>query len=123
MFAVAAVVLGGFTLYNLAGTKSANHAQDPQKRLQNEEGNAHQAYKMNEVLTSFMAPLLEYPTRWMVSYTTSRKAKAFMEQQSGCYSSSKKATNDIIEQNLRRGSGMPTRINADQQVSYAGYQS
>jgi hypothetical protein len=123
MFAVAAVVLGGFTLYNLAGTKTSTHAQDPQKRLQNEDGNAHQKYKMNEVLTSFMAPLLDYPTRWMVDYTTHRKVLARLNQESKCYSTSKKATNDIIDQNLRRGSGMPTRINAENQVSYAGYQT
>ena len=122
-FLVAATLLGGFTLYNLAGTKNTLHVASPQERLDNTPGNKHGNYKIYELFTTYMAPLLNYPTPWMATETYSKRVRARMRQASDDKMISKMGTVEVAQNNYHRYQGHRDAIGKDNSVSATSYWS
>ena len=106
-FTFAAIVLGGFTLYNLSN-KNTLFITDPQKRLENTPGNKHANIKLSELLT-FWKPMVDPERdRWMATKTYAKRVKA-REMAGSNYVMSQKMGSAVVQvNNYQKGSGKMT---------------
>jgi hypothetical protein len=119
-FVVAALVLGGFTLYNLSN-KSTSFTTDPQKRLANDPGNAHVNIKLNELLT-FWNPIKQPPRKWQATETYDKRTRAREMAGSNKSPLEQKYGSAVVSvNNYRRGSGKMTPIAGSSQISSTTY--
>lgn len=112
-FTVAAIVLGGFTLYNLSNGASSFWAMDAQQRHAAQKGNKHANINLDKVM-SHWKPLYD-PKLDMSTDTMYRKFKAYTDTVSNDPMRQQRGTHNIKKYNYRKGSGYsaPTPRNLD----------
>lgn len=120
-FVVAAIVLGGFTLYNLSN-KSSAFTTDPQRRLASDPGNAHANIKLNEMLT-FYKPIVAPPRKWQATETYAKRSKAREMSASNNAPLTQKMGSAVTSVNnyRRDASGWITPIAGSKQLSSTTY--
>jgi len=103
-FAVAAVVLGGFTLYNLSGSYSSMWAKDPQARLQDYvPGNKHANINLPALLTLWTPT--SQPGDFARNSLYARKSKSRLDAISADPIKRANASAQIMRHDYRRGQG------------------
>ncbi len=101
-FAVAAIALGGFTIYNLTGAGSELSNMDPAQRFQNIAGNKHA--KINySFLVSQHRPISD-PRNHRATHTFHKRVKARTDSIHPNPNKRKNGTRDMAKYDYRRGS-------------------
>src|ERR1700678_4106111 len=101
-FAVAAITLGGFTLYNLAQVTNSAWAMDPQKRLENVVGNKGANINYKNLMT-YWKPLHD-PRQFMATRTFAKKSKARLDAVSEDPIRRRNGQRDVMKYNYRTSS-------------------
>lgn len=102
-FAVAAIVLGGFTLYNLSGASNESWALDPQVKFQKAMGNKHAKLNLPYIMSQHN-PISD-PRNHRATRTYHKRVKARVDSISPDPLKRKSGQKDVATYNYRVGSG------------------
>lgn len=114
---VAALALGGFTLFNLAASENSAWVLDPQQRLQNVVGNKNADINYKNLMT-YWKPLYD-PRQFQATWTYAKKVKARTDAVSSNPIKRRSGQRDIMKYNYRQGSGYGVAPNRAMEVRWA----
>ena len=115
-FTVAAVMLGGFTLYNLSSARTSAFHLDPQQRLESAVGNKGANINLPQVMNK-MRPITD-PGRYMSTRTYYKKFKAKTDAISSDPVKRKNGIRDVSKYDYRRGQGYMVDPNRNMEVRW-----
>jgi hypothetical protein len=102
-FAIAAIALGGFTLYNLGMATDSGWALDPQEKLAKVVGNKGVNINYKNIMT-YWKPLTD-PRRFTATETYAKRVRARLGILSPDPITARTSKRDLIKFNYRLGSG------------------
>jgi hypothetical protein len=116
-FAIAALALGGFTLYNLGMATDSGWALDPQERLARVTGNKGVNINYKQIAT-YWKPLLD-PRKFTATETLAKRVRARLGSLSTDPIVARTSKRDLIKFNYRLGSGYSAGPNRQLEARWA----